>query len=225
MPYSGGSSTNAGAEYQNWFLALLFSYAFFEKDYEIYPEALRGKSVIVDDILVKEATKKKFFSVKFRAPSNALHWSQSYLNSEDIFSDFKKQFEANEDDDLYLVSECSCYLFTEVFARARNSKMGGLDIEHVLSSKYAIDEWEKAKDHLKYDDTRMIEFARKVNSLTLPLKEIQYLVKHRFSQFSNEKLVSYFLFSKAVETSALKTAVDKLRLNRWFAAEQISFNL
>lgn len=46
MPYSGGSSTIAGANYQNWFLALQCAYAFFEKDFEILPEAQRNLKLL-----------------------------------------------------------------------------------------------------------------------------------------------------------------------------------
>ncbi len=115
-------------------------------------------------------------------------------------------------------------MFTEVFARARNSRMGGLDIEEVLSSTNAIQEWEKAKNHLGYDDTRMIEFARQVNCLTLPLEEIKCLIRHRFFQFKGQSLIPEFLFSKAVEASGKKTAVDIVRLRQWFGEKQISLN-
>ena len=53
MPYSGGSATHSGIVYQDWYLALLMSYTFFEIDYIIYPEALKSNTTIVDDIKVK----------------------------------------------------------------------------------------------------------------------------------------------------------------------------
>lgn len=74
MPYSGGSSMQSGADYQNWYLALLISYAFFETDFVIYPEALRNDWTIVDDIKVKTRLGQTMYSAKFRSPSKKLHW-------------------------------------------------------------------------------------------------------------------------------------------------------
>jgi len=223
MPYSGGSSTNAGILYQNWFLALQLSYAFFENNFDVFPEALRNKSVIVDDIAIKHRAKDVFYSLKFRSPATNLHWSPSTLNSQSIFRDFKKQHEANPQSKIFLVSECNCYLFSEVFMRARNALVPH-DIPDVLVTDFAITQWESAKKYLGYNDFELIRFSKNVNIRVLPIQEIKTLVKHRFNTHTNHSGIETFLFEKAVDCSSNKTYVNKLVLNNWFEEEGIEFN-
>lgn len=222
MPYSGGSSTNSGVYYQNWFLALQFSYAFFEQDYTIFPEALRTPSIIVDDIVVKSKDNHFFFSLKFRSPSKKHHWSHGDLCSQKILDDFQKQLDVNPSSHLTLISESNCYLFSEVFARARNAA-GSYDIYEKLDTDYAIKEWESAKEYLKYDDFEMINFAKKVRIRTIPVEELKFLIKHRFSHVTDQNLIPEFLFEKAVEASSNKTTVNKTTLNNWFQEKCINF--
>ncbi len=216
MPHSGGSATNAGIYYQNWFLALQFSYAFFEKNYVIKPEALNK---FVDDIFIDHNSKEFYFSLKYRSPSKGLNWTLCNLKSENILIDFKKQFERNPLCEIYLVSESNCYLFSEVFVRARNA-LGQHDILENLKSKICIKEWIKVKEVLEFDDFQLIDFAKRVNILTIPNREIKYLVKHRFQHASNYKIDS-FLFEKAVDCSSLKTRVTRNTLIDWFQEEGI----
>lgn len=223
MPYSGGSSTNSGVRYQNWFLALQFSYAFFEQDYQIYPEALRSVTIKVDDIVVKTKGKDFFYSSKFRSPSKNLHWFNGDLSSQEVLLDFKKQLIATPNATITLISESNCYLFSEVFKRARNA-IGSIDIHKKLNNPFAIKAWEKAQETLGYDDFEMIEFARRVNIRAIPIEEIENLVKHRFMHVTDQNLVSKLLFDKAVESSSYKTPVNKFTINNWFLEESISIN-
>lgn len=223
MPYSGGSSMQSGAAYQNWYLALLISYAFFEIDYVIYPEALKSNKTIVDDIKVKTRFGKTFYSAKFRSPSKKLHWEQSYLYSQGIFSDFKEQHESDSECTIVLVSESNCYLFSEVFMRARNAELPS-DIYKVLDSEYAIDEWEKAKNYLNYDDFQLITFAKKVEIKCLPLIEIENLIKHRFINMGHHNHIKSLFYNKAGKCSSNKTRIDKTEINRWLDEDMIYFN-
>jgi len=221
MPYHGGSAMHAGANYQNWFLTLQFSYAFFEPAYDIFPEILRTKSEIVDDICIKHKKEVTFYSLKYRPPSNNLHWNVSNLSKAKIFEEFKKQYEANPNCNIFLVSECNCYLFAEVFKRARNASSQH-DIEKYLdNSKEAIKAWNEAKEKLNYNDIKLIQFAKKVGIKTLPIEEIEYLVKHRFSNITDEKRIEDLLFKKASTASSLKTHVNKFVLNTWFDENSI----
>lgn len=220
MPYTGGSSTNAGVYYQNWFLALLYSYAYFEQDYIIFPEALRSSTVVIDDIVVKSKTKNYYYSSKFRSPSTNHHWAHSNLCSEGILNDFKEQLLLNPNAQITLISENGCYLFSEVFARAKNA-LGSFDIHEKLESKHAIKEWESAKTHLECDDFQMINFAKSVNIKVIPVEELKFLIKHRFRHVTNENNVSALLFDKAVEASSLKTTVNKITINEWFLEHDI----
>lgn len=220
MPYSGGSSTTTGIQYQNWFLALQFSYAFFETNFDIYPEALKVNSVIIDDIVVKSNKQDMFYNVKFRSPSKNLHWEPYSLKSQGVFRDLKKQHEANPNSKIVLVSESGCYLFSEVFRRAENA-INGIDIHEALDSEFAINQWEITKDILDYDDLELLKFARKVDIKTIPLKEIIYLIKHRFIHYTQVKFIEDFLFAKAVNSSSNKTFVNKLKLNNWFETAEI----
>lgn len=223
MPYSGGSSMQSGAAYQNWYLALLISYVFFEIDYIIYPEALKSNTTIVDDIKVTTRLGKTRYSAKFRSPSKNLHWGQPELASQGILSDFKKQHEADPDCKIVLVSESNCYLFSEVFTRARNSELPS-DIYEVLDSEYAIEEWEKVKKHLGYNDFQLIAFAKKVEIKCLPLVEIKNLIKHRFNYTQRHNDVKNLFFNKACECSSNKTRIDKTEISKWLDEEMIDFN-
>jgi len=220
MPYSGGSSTTAGIEYQNWFLALQFSYAFFETNFDIYPEALKVNSVVIDDIAVKNKKQDIFYNIKFRSPSKHLHWEPAQLKSQGVFRDLKKQHEANPNSQIVLVSESGCYLFSEVFRRAENA-INGIDIHEALDSDFTISQWEITKDILGYNDLELLSFARKVSVKTIPLEEIRYLIKHRFINHIEENCIEHFLFSKAVSSSSNKTFVNKLKLNNWFEIASI----
>ncbi|WP_294670055.1 hypothetical protein [uncultured Fluviicola sp.] len=223
MPYSGGSSTTTGVEYQNWFLTLLFSYAFFEQDYHIYPEALRTSMIKVDDIVVKSKHGDFFYSLKFRSPSKNLHWSHSDLCSQDILLDFKQQLIATPKAKLVLISESNCYLFSEVFNRAINAS-GSQDIHEKLDNEFAVDVWEKAKHVLDFDDFQMIDFARRVTNRTLPIEDLKYLVRHRFMHVTNHDLVAELLLSKALECSSNKRVVNKLVINNWLQERTIPIN-
>jgi hypothetical protein len=223
MPYSGGSSIQSGAAYQNWYLALLISYAFFEIDYVIYPEALKSNRTIVDDIKIRTRLGKIMHSVKFRSPSKKLHWGQSDLASQGIFSDFKRQHEAVPECKIVLVSESNCYLFSEVFVRARNSELPS-DIYTILDSEYAIDEWEKAKKYLGYNDFQLIAFAKNVEMKCLPLIEIKNLIKHRFFSMGRDNEVKNLFYNKASESSSNKTKIDKTAISKWLDEEMIDFN-
>ncbi|EKF54948.1 hypothetical protein I215_09516 [Galbibacter marinus] len=223
MPYSGGSSTQSGIAYQNWYLALLISHAFFEVDYVIYPEALKSDKTIVDDIKVKTRLGKIMHSVKFRSPSKKLHWEQSNLFSQGVFSDFKKQHEADPECTIVLVSENNCYLFSEVFMRARNAELPN-DIYTVLVSEYAIEQWEMAKKYLGYDDFQLIAFAKKIEMKCIPLIEIKDLIKHRFINMGCHNEVKNLFYHKAGECSSNKTKIDKTEINRWLDEDMIDFN-
>lgn len=223
MPYSGGSAMQSGAAYQNWYLALLISYAFFEIDYVIYPEALKSCTTIVDDIKVKTRLGKTMYSVKFRSPSKKLHWELSNLDSQGVFSDFKKQHEADPECKIVLVSESNCYLFSEVFMRARNVELP-CDIYTVLDSEYAIEQWEKTKIYLDYNDFQLINFAKKVEVKCIPLIEIKDLIKHRFVNMGSHNEVKNLFYHKACECSSNKTKIDKTEINRWLDEDMIDFN-
>lgn len=221
MPYSGGSSTAAGVQYQNWFLALQFSYVFFEMDFAIYPEALKTRLIHVDDICVRRNNKLSFYNVKFRAPSKRLHWSPKNLFDEGVLTDFKLQHKLTPDSDLTFVSESGCYLFSEVFKRARNA-IGMTDLETALNSEYAQEVWEQTKTYMNYNDLEMVGFAQKVQMKTIPLEEIQFLLKHRFDHVNhNGHEVSKVFYINAIDSSINKTFVNKDLLIRWLQDESI----
>ncbi|MBD79034.1 MAG: hypothetical protein CL840_08955 [Crocinitomicaceae bacterium] len=222
MPHPGGSSTTAGVMYQNWFLALQLSYAFFEPSMDIFPEALRSKTVIVDDIAIRRGNQEIYNSVKYQAPGNVRHWSMGNLKSENILDDFKKQHEATPLAEIYLVSECGCYLFSEVFNRAKNAT--GQDIQEELGSKHAIRLWDEVKHALGYNDLKLIQFAKQVYCKTLPLEEIKYLIKHRFSHLVKGTIIEDTLFSIAMEASSNKTLMNKQKLNDLFKQHSIILN-
>ena len=223
MPYPGGSAMQSGAAYQNWYLALLISYAYLEPDFIIYPEALRSKTVVVDDINVKSRLGKTVYSAKFRSSSKRLHWDQSNLYSQGIFKEFKNQHSVDSSCKIVLVSESNCYLFSEVFMRARNAELPN-QIYDVLQSDFAIEQWEEAKQYLGYNDFQLIEFAKKVEIRCLPLVEIQNLLKHRFVSVGHHNAVKNLFFNKACESSSNKTKIDKKAIINWFYEEMIEFN-
>lgn len=222
MPYSGGSSTIAGTNYQNWFLALQCAYAFFEKDFEIFPEALRNDNVIIDDVRVKKRTSETYYSVKLSPPNNSLHWSVSALKSENIFRDFKKQFRKTPKAKLVLVSQSNCYLFAEVFRRGSNAS-GPADIDDNLNSKNCVELWEEVKEYLEFDDFEMIRFAQQVSIKTIPQDEIELLIKHRFLNISAQPSITSLLFQKSAECAPYKTKISKELINSWFLDENIIF--
>jgi len=222
MPYSGGSAMQAGARYQNWYLALLISYAYFEPDFIIYPEALRSRTVIIDDINVKSRLGKTVYSAKFRSSSKKLHWDQSNLKSQGIFNEFKKQHLADPNCKMILVSESNCYLFSEVFKRARNADIPN-QIYDFLDSDFAIEQWEQAKVNLGFDDFQLIKFAKKTEIRCLPEIEIENLLKHRFGHIGDHNAVKNLFFNKASECSSNKTKINKQTIIQWFNEEMIEF--
>ncbi|MCH3884514.1 hypothetical protein [Tenacibaculum aquimarinum] len=84
MPYSGGSSTASGVEYQNWFLALQVAYSFFEKDRVIFPEAFTDNTNIIDDIKIVQGKQTTYYNVKHRSPAESLHWNLAQLTSQNV---------------------------------------------------------------------------------------------------------------------------------------------
>ncbi|PQJ78968.1 hypothetical protein [Polaribacter porphyrae] len=224
MPYSGGSSTHSGIAYQNWFLALQVAYSFFEANRIIYPEAFTTDISIIDDIKVIHNGQTTFFNVKYRSPASNLHWNQGDLKSQLLFKNLRHQHEANKKANIILVSESNCYLITEVFIRARNA-MTPADLPLALESIKAIEEWEKAKLGLDYNDFQLLTFAKKVSMRSLPLFEIQNLIEHRFNPLGNSKAVSKLFFAKSIECSSNKTMIEKKNINKWLLDDGIHFNL
>jgi hypothetical protein len=219
MPYSGGSSTIAGGNYQNWFLALQCAYVFFERDMIVLPEAPK-KDNFIDDIKVILKSRTTYFNVKLSPPSSSLHWTLSNLNTENILEDFLNQFIQTPDATLYLVSQSNCYLISEVFRRASNA-FGEQDIEHHLESKACIDLWNKTKNQLELNDYNMIQFARNVRIKTIPQEEIQLFIKHRFLNVSEQSRIAELLLRKSSECAPYKTKISKELINSWFLEDDI----
>lgn len=222
MPYPGGSATTTGIRYQNWFLALQIAYSFFETNRIIYPEAFTDEVNIIDDIKIVHERQTTYFNIKHRSPANNLHWNQSQLNSQSIVKHFKDQHEADENAQIVFVSECNCYLFTEVFHRAKNARTP-VDIEKALQSKRCIDFWYEAMDAFGYDDFKLLALAKKVKMRSIPLFEIKKLIEHRFTSLGNHKAVANLFYEKGSGCSADKTRIDKEDINRWLIEDGIHF--
>jgi hypothetical protein len=110
-----------------------------------------------------------------------------------------------------------------VFTRARNAELPS-DIYKVLDSQFAIEQWEKAKRYLNYNDFQLIAFAKKVSMKCLPLIEIKNLIKHRFIHIGRYNEVKNLFYHKAGECSSNKTKIDKTEINRWLNEDMIDFN-
>ncbi|MAQ75552.1 MAG: hypothetical protein CL613_04365 [Aquimarina sp.] len=224
MPYSGGSSTASGVEYQNWFLALQVAYSFFEKDRVIFPEVFTDNTNIIDDIKIVQGKQSTYYNVKHRSPAESLHWNLAQLTSQNVVKHIKQQFEANPNANIVFVSESNCYLITEVFMRATNAN-SPMDIDMALESQRCIQLWEQAREAFDYDDFRLLALARKTTMRSVPLYEIKKLIEHRFITLGNHMAVSDLFFTKCVQCSANKTRIDKENINLWLSENGISFNL
>lgn len=222
MSYLGGSATTTGIQYQNWFLALQVAFSFFETNRLILPEAFTDDVTVIDDIKIIQDRRATYFNVKYRSPAPNLHWNQSQLISQSIVKHFKEQHEKDENAQIVFVSESNCYLFTEVFHRAKNARSPA-EIEMVLQSERCIELWYRAMEVFGYTDFQLLALARKVTMRSLPLFEIQKLIEHRFTALGNHKAVAKLFFTKSIECSADKRRIDKEDINRWLVEDGIHF--
>jgi hypothetical protein len=223
MPYSGGSSTNAGINYQQSFLALQYSFLYFEPNMRVIAECRSGSNII-DDIISSSKDNITFFNLKFRSPNKNLNWNLPDLKKENILIDFFDQHVMNPNSDIFLISESPCYLISEVFRRAETAN-GIADISDKLESDYAKKNWEDLKTILnEFDDFKLIAFAKKVKTLTLPISEIEYLIEHRFSHVSDSKTIIDVLVKKAGENSVWSKEMKKEDVNGWFTEKNILIN-
>lgn len=178
MPISGGTSTNAGVDYEITFVAyklidLILNEAIGVKPQARYYEDLTSNRTIVtsvDDVIVTNKNNElEFYNVKSRAP-NKKYWTLSALKDGNVLTQLKNQFKKSPTAKLFFVSSHPCDYFDELFIRASNCSNRD-QLEIMLKESEYLTKWDELRNELEFNDEELINFSKIVKFQFYPNSE------------------------------------------------------